>query len=179
MVGIALIIILSICNILMPLQVSQYLRSRNWDTRVAAAHAIGSIAENVRHTSLKELLKSLEGELMEAGYSDVCKDVGVSVSDICSNPTAGLSFKRYFVISIRGPPAIGWYSASSRVGMRRCLIFPCGDEALFSHEARRGRRRLEFDVASDSSKSPAERLAHQKQNLRRRLGSITSTFLSS
>ncbi|CAL9089375.1 unnamed protein product, partial [Musa textilis] len=94
MASIALIIIMSICNILMSFQVSQYLRSRNWDTRVAAAHAIGSIAENVRHTSLKELLKSLEGELMEAGYSDVCKDVGASVSDMCPNPTAGLSFKR-------------------------------------------------------------------------------------
>lgn len=97
MASIALIIIMSICNILMSLQVSQYLRSRNWDTRVAAAHAIGSIAENVRHTSLKELLKSLEGELMEAGYSDVCKDVGASVSDMCPNPTAGLSFKRWCV----------------------------------------------------------------------------------
>ncbi|KAJ8513513.1 hypothetical protein OPV22_003947 [Ensete ventricosum] len=122
-------------------KVSQYLRSRNWDTRVAAAHAIGSIAENVRHTSLKELLKSLEGELMEAGYSDVCKDVGVSVSDICSNPTAGLSFKSFDI--------------------NKVLEF--GSPLLASGGQ-------EFDVASDSSKSPAERLAHQKQNLRRRLG---------
>ncbi|CAL9077601.1 TATA-binding protein-associated factor BTAF1 isoform X2 [Musa acuminata AAA Group] len=122
-------------------KVSQYLRSRNWDTRVAAAHAIGSIAENVRHTSLKELLKSLEGELMEAGYSDVCKDVGASVSDMCPNPTAGLSFKSFDI--------------------NKVLEF--GSPLLASGGQ-------EFDVASDSSKSPAERLAHQKQNLRRRLG---------
>ncbi|XP_030442616.1 TATA-binding protein-associated factor BTAF1-like [Syzygium oleosum] len=35
-------------------KVAQYLRSKNWDTRVAAAHAIGAIAQNVKHTSVNE-----------------------------------------------------------------------------------------------------------------------------
>jgi hypothetical protein len=35
----------------------------------------------------------------------------------------------------------------------------------------------EYDVGVDNSKTPAERLARQKQNLRRRLGSMYSFFL--
>ncbi|KAG6504322.1 hypothetical protein ZIOFF_036653 [Zingiber officinale] len=59
-----------------------------------AARAVGSIAENVKHISLKELLKSLEAELAEVGFSDASRDVGVSFSNICPNTTTGLSFKR-------------------------------------------------------------------------------------
>ncbi|KAG6507740.1 hypothetical protein ZIOFF_033091 [Zingiber officinale] len=76
-------------------KVSQYLRSKNWDTRVAAAHAVGAIAENVKHISLKELLKSLEVELAEVGFSDASRDVGVSFSNICPDTTTGLSFKSF------------------------------------------------------------------------------------
>ncbi|XP_042389708.1 TATA-binding protein-associated factor BTAF1-like [Zingiber officinale] len=122
-------------------KVSQYLRSKNWDTRVAAAHAVGAIAENVKHISLKELLKSLEVELAEVGFSDASRDVGVSFSNICPDTTTGLSFKSFDI--------------------NKVLEF--GSPLLASGGQ-------EFDVASDSSKNPTERLAHQKQNLRRRLG---------
>ncbi|KAJ7964144.1 TATA-binding protein-associated factor BTAF1 [Quillaja saponaria] len=56
-------------------KVSQYLHSKNWDTRVAAARAIGAIAENVKHTSLTELLASVESKLSEAGISGIAEDV--------------------------------------------------------------------------------------------------------
>ncbi|XP_042394423.1 uncharacterized protein LOC121985192 isoform X1 [Zingiber officinale] len=60
-----------------------------------AARAVGAIAENVKHISLKELLKSLEAELAEVGFSDASRDVGVSFSNICPNTTTGLSFKSF------------------------------------------------------------------------------------
>ena len=37
-------------------QVSQYLRSKNWDTKVATAHAIGAIAENVNSFNVNKVL---------------------------------------------------------------------------------------------------------------------------
>ncbi|KAL1362643.1 hypothetical protein HN51_010870 [Arachis hypogaea] len=58
-------------------KVSQYLRSKNWETRVAAAHAIGSIAENVKHTSLNELTTSVVSKISENGIS-------CSVEDLCA-----------------------------------------------------------------------------------------------
>lgn len=76
------------------MQVSQYLRSRNWETRVAAAHAIGAIAENVKHASLKELFASVEAEVVEAGYSDAAKDIGLAWSSFDSNVASGLTFRR-------------------------------------------------------------------------------------
>lgn len=56
-------------------KVSQYLRSKNWDTRVAAAHAFGSIAENAKHMSLAELFASIETKILEAGISSVSQDM--------------------------------------------------------------------------------------------------------
>jgi TATA-binding protein-associated factor len=50
-------------------KVSQYLHSKNWDTRVAAAHAIGAIAQNVKHTSLTELFACVESKMFVAGIS--------------------------------------------------------------------------------------------------------------
>lgn len=35
----------------------------------------------------------------------------------------------------------------------------------------------EFDIANDNTKNPAERLARQKQNLRRRLGQLISILV--
>ncbi|CAJ1978258.1 unnamed protein product [Sphenostylis stenocarpa] len=60
-------------------KVSQYLRSKNWDTRVAAAHAIGSIAENVKHISLAELFASIVSKMSENGIT-------CSIEDLCSWP---------------------------------------------------------------------------------------------
>ncbi|KAI7987727.1 TATA-binding protein-associated factor BTAF1 [Camellia lanceoleosa] len=55
--------------------VSQYLHGKNWDTRVAVAHAIGAIAGNVKHTTLTELYSCLETKMSEAGISGIVEDV--------------------------------------------------------------------------------------------------------
>ncbi|KAI7989651.1 TATA-binding protein-associated factor BTAF1 [Camellia lanceoleosa] len=55
--------------------VSQYLHGKNWDTRVAAAHAIGAIAGNVKHTTLTELYSCVETKMSEAGISGIVEDV--------------------------------------------------------------------------------------------------------
>ncbi|KAF3783221.1 TATA-binding protein-associated factor, partial [Nymphaea thermarum] len=122
-------------------KISQFLRSKNWDTRVAAAHAVGAIAENVRHTSLNELYSRLESEMLKAGVPD---DVKVLVSYWCNaspTPAAGLSFESFDIGKVLefGAP----------------LLASGGQE---------------YDVSNENSKITGERLARQKQNLRRRLG---------
>ncbi|XP_059663033.1 TATA-binding protein-associated factor BTAF1 isoform X2 [Cornus florida] len=120
-------------------KVSQYLRSRNWDTRVAAAHAIGAIAENVKHTSLTELYSCVETKMAEAGISGAVEDV---VAGPAFHPkiVSGVSFRSFDI--------------------NKVLDFG----ALLASEGQ------EYDIGSDSTKNPRERLARQKQNLRRRLG---------
>lgn len=122
-------------------KVSQFLRSRNWDTRVAAARAVGAIAANVKHSSLKELFECIEKELVEAGKHDASKDIGAAISNFLPNTVAGLSF--------------GSFNISKVLDFGSPLLASGGQE---------------YDVASDTSKNPAERLARQKKNLRRRLG---------
>uniref|UniRef100_A0A1J3DBB1 TATA-binding protein-associated factor BTAF1 n=1 Tax=Noccaea caerulescens TaxID=107243 RepID=A0A1J3DBB1_NOCCA len=61
-------------------KVLHYLRSKKWDTRVAAAHAIGAVVQNVKHTSLSELLNSLATKLGEAGMSGNVDEVVASDS---------------------------------------------------------------------------------------------------
>ncbi|GAB2275349.1 btaf1 RNA polymerase II, B-TFIID transcription factor-associated, 170kDa [Dionaea muscipula] len=56
-------------------KVSQYLRSKNWDTRVAAAHAVGAIAEKSKNTSFTELCTNVERKIFEAGFSWSVEDV--------------------------------------------------------------------------------------------------------
>jgi TATA-binding protein-associated factor len=121
-------------------KVSQYTRSKNWDTRVAAAHAIGAIAENVKHTSLKDLCASVEAEKHASGLSDGSDDAG-------SLP--------------RADPAATSDLAFGRFDINRVLEF--GSPLLASGGQ-------EYDIANDNGKNPAERLARQKKNLRRRLG---------
>ncbi|KAL2633245.1 hypothetical protein R1flu_004724 [Riccia fluitans] len=41
-------------------QVRQFLRSKSWDTRVAAAQAIRAIAENVSHPTMKDIYTKAE-----------------------------------------------------------------------------------------------------------------------
>ncbi|KAM0844019.1 hypothetical protein ACQ4PT_057332 [Festuca glaucescens] len=122
-------------------KVSQYLRSKNWDTRVAAAHAIGAIAENVKHMSVKDLFASVEAEKHASGLSDETGDVGSALPPPDTAATSELAFGSFDI--------------------NRVLEF--GSPLLSSGGQ-------EYDVANDNGKNPADRLARQKQNLRRRLG---------
>ncbi|XP_048425216.1 TATA-binding protein-associated factor BTAF1 isoform X3 [Pyrus x bretschneideri] len=119
-------------------KVSQYLRSKNWDTRVAAAHAVGAIAENVKHTSLIELFTCIKSKMADAGISGSIEDM-VAFPIFDSN-VAGTSFRSF--------------------DLKKVLEFG----ALFASGGQ------EYDVANDHMKSPSEKLARQKQTLRRRLG---------
>lgn len=119
-------------------KVSQYLHSKAWDTRVAAAHAIGAIAENVKHTSLNELIVAVATKISDAGISS-------SVEDMCAWP--------YLQSKITG-------SSFRSFDLNKVLEFG----ALLASGGQ------EYDVGSDNVKNPKERLARQKQNLRRRLG---------
>lgn len=56
-------------------KVSQYLRSRNWDTRVAAAKAIGSIAENSKRLSIEQLVAVVAKKVSEAGFVGGCPEL--------------------------------------------------------------------------------------------------------
>ncbi|KAK6243614.1 hypothetical protein QUC31_010023 [Theobroma cacao] len=120
-------------------KVSQYLRSKNWDTRVAAAHAIGAIAQNVKHTSLADLLSSVGAKMTEAGISGTIEDM-VASPDLHSKIVSGVSFRSFDI---------------NKVLEFGALMASGGQE---------------YDIANDNSKNPKERLARQKQNLKRRLG---------
>ncbi|XP_062180641.1 TATA-binding protein-associated factor BTAF1-like [Phragmites australis] len=122
-------------------KVSQYTRSKNWDTRVAAAHAIGAIAENVKHTSLNDLFASVEAEKLASGMSDGTDEAGSALPRADATATSDLAFGSFDI--------------------NRVLEF--GSPLLASGGQ-------EYDVANDNGKNPAERLARQKRNLRRRLG---------
>ena len=77
-------------------QVSQYLRSKNWDTRVAAARAIGAIAENVNHTSLPQLFSCFKSKLSDFGMPGISEDL-LALPDFHSN-VAGISFRRSLLL---------------------------------------------------------------------------------
>ncbi|KAK4573373.1 hypothetical protein RGQ29_031366 [Quercus rubra] len=119
-------------------KVSQYLHSKNWDTRVAAAHAIGAIAQNVKHTSLSELFACVENKMLEAGISADAEYV--LTWPFFNSKILGSSFKSFDI---------------NKVLEFGALLASGGQE---------------YDIVSDSMKNPRERLARQKQNLRRRLG---------
>ncbi|KAL6533717.1 btaf1 RNA polymerase II, B-TFIID transcription factor-associated, 170kDa [Orobanche hederae] len=120
-------------------KVSQYLRSKKWDTRVAAAHAVGAIAENVKHTSLTELSSCVELKLLDAGISATFEDV-VTLPNFRSKIGGSTSFRSFDLNNVLEFGA---------------LVASGGQE---------------YDIASDNCKNPKERLARQKQNLKRRLG---------
>lgn len=79
------------------LQLSQYLHSKNWDTRVAAAHAIGAIAESVKHTSLTDLYTCVKTKMSEAGIPGSAEDV-VAWPNFHPKFVAGASFRRFFCL---------------------------------------------------------------------------------
>ncbi|GLT87547.1 hypothetical protein SLE2022_056260 [Rubroshorea leprosula] len=120
-------------------KVSQYLRSKSWDTRVAAAHAIGAIAQNLKHSSLAELLAFLGEKLSEAGVPGTVEDL-VASPDLHSKIASSVSFRSFDI---------------NKVLEFGALLASGGQE---------------YDIVNDNSKNSKERLAHQKQNLRRRLG---------
>ncbi|EPS70758.1 hypothetical protein M569_04001, partial [Genlisea aurea] len=119
-------------------QVSQCLQSKKWDTRVAAAHAVGAIADNVKHTSLNDLSVYVETKMAAVGITSTFNDVVVLPS--CSSNRSESSFKSF--------------------DLNKVLDFG----ALVASGGQ------EYDITTDSTKSPKERLARQKQNLKRRLG---------
>ncbi|GER39803.1 TATA-binding protein-associated factor BTAF1 [Striga asiatica] len=120
-------------------KVSQSLRSKKWETRVAAAHAVGAIAESVKHISLTELSSSVESKMSKAGISATFEDV-VTWPNFHSKLVGSTSFRSF--------------------DLNKVLEFG----ALVASGG------LEYDIASDNCKNPKERLARQKQNLKRRLG---------
>ncbi|KAJ7534695.1 hypothetical protein O6H91_13G105700 [Diphasiastrum complanatum] len=121
-------------------RVRQFLRSKNWDTRVAAAQAIGAIAENVSHVTVQDLLASAVAELKMLGDS-VNLETFLLESDEAVPQSGSLAFSRFDV---------------QRVLEYGAPLLASGGQ--------------EYDIGIDNTKTPAERLARQKQNLRRRLG---------
>ncbi|KAE9464711.1 hypothetical protein C3L33_03342, partial [Rhododendron williamsianum] len=220
------------------LMVAPYLRSKNWDTRVAAAHAIGAIAANVKHTSLVELCSCVEMKMSQAGIPGVAADVvacprcepkllaGISfrsfdlnkvlefgallasggqaraVFYIVSEPWTVLVLKPENVVVLKPESGakspmrtLTWRTQALTLrtpGRTWCLQpTPCNSLAvplLSSGAQRAGGNAVisgdidgelspgldtsfkEYDIASDNMKNPKERLARQKQSLRRRLG---------
>ncbi|KAL9678205.1 hypothetical protein QQ045_016044 [Rhodiola kirilowii] len=120
-------------------KVSPYLHSKNWDTRVAAAQAVGAIAENVKCTSVSELYGHARNKMLEAGWSPSAENV-LEGSSFDAEILSGNSFKSFDI---------------NKVLEFGSLVASGGQE---------------YDISSDSTKNPRDRLARQKQNLRRRLG---------
>lgn len=120
-------------------KVSQYLHSKNWDTRVAAAHAIGAIAESVKHASLDDLCKCVEKKMLEEEIPGSADEV-VAWPSYHPNFVDGASLRSY--------------------DLNKVLEFG----ALLASGGQ------EYDIASENTKNPRERLARQKKNLKRRLG---------
>lgn len=80
-------------------QVRHFLRSRNWDTRVAAAQATGAIAENVKHLTVKDLLVFAEAELLDDDPScNLLEEFGDIDDESCGE--ASLTFRRYIFMNL-------------------------------------------------------------------------------
>lgn len=70
------------------------IHSKNWDTRVAAAAAVGAIAENVNHRSLKEVIACAQKHLSNLGYDiDLNEILATKFINNCISSKA-LSFRR-------------------------------------------------------------------------------------
>ncbi|KAL3681420.1 hypothetical protein R1sor_024376 [Riccia sorocarpa] len=122
-------------------RVRQFLRSKSWDTRVAAAQAIGAIAENVGHPTVKDIFAKAEAELAAVGHKvNLASSIDFRALG-ASHSSTTLTFSRFDIQRVLE------YGAS--------LLASGGQE---------------YDVSVDNSKSAAERLARQKKNLRRKLG---------
>lgn len=121
-------------------KVCPLIHSKNWDTRVAAAAAVGAIAENVNHMSLKEVIACAQKHLSNLGYNiDLNEILAAKWINHC-NSSRALSFRSFDIQKVMdfGAP----------------LLSSGGQE---------------YDVAVDE-KNPAERFARQRKSLSRRLG---------
>ncbi|XP_076940900.1 TATA-binding protein-associated factor BTAF1-like [Bidens hawaiensis] len=133
-------------------KVSQYLHSKNWDTRVAAAHAIGAIAGCFKHLSMTDLFNLVETKMKEA-----C--INCSVEEVVFWPTslpkisASTSFQSFELSKVLGHGAL-WLPEDSnskerlakqrqnlkrRMGLDVCELFTdvqglIGDEDLVMHK---------------------------------------------
>eukprot|EP00250_Pteridium_aquilinum_P022032 c25285_g1_i2 orf=410-6568(-) len=121
-------------------KVCPLLHNKNWDTRVAAAAAVGAIAENVNHLSLKDVIDSAQKHLANLGYFIDLNEILASKWINHCNSSRALSFRSFDIQKVMdfGAP----------------LLSSGGQE---------------YDVAVDE-KNPAERLARQRKSLSRRLG---------
>ncbi|CAM6099985.1 unnamed protein product [Calypogeia fissa] len=122
-------------------RVRQFLRSKNWDTRVAAAQAIGAIAENVKHATVTELFAKAEADLAKVGFV--------------------LNLSHLLELGCTGASQTATSLTFSSFDIHRVLEFGASLVASAGQE---------FDVSVDNTKTAAERLDRQKKNLRRRLG---------
>jgi TATA-binding protein-associated factor len=71
------------------------LRSKSWDTRVAAAQAIGAIAENVPHVTVREVLAKAEAALAKDGVPTSLLEALVTSQEAGSESSTSLAFHRY------------------------------------------------------------------------------------
>ncbi|KAH0884940.1 hypothetical protein HID58_061036 [Brassica napus] len=157
-------------------KVLHYLRSKKWDTRVAAAHAIGAIVLNVKHISLSELLNSLGTKLGEAGLSGNVDEV-VASGNLQSKLQANAPFRSFEMNKVlefgallaSGGQVILSFTIvySSMISLCTLLDFLFCLVSLFCLKKF---CYSEYDVLNDNSKNPRDRVARQKKNLRRRLG---------
>ncbi|KAL9268825.1 TATA-binding protein-associated factor BTAF1-like protein, partial [Drosera capensis] len=80
-------------------KVSQYLRSKNWDTRVAAAHAVGAIAEGSKYSTFTELCTYTERQIVEARISWSVEEVGTVLHP---NTMASLPLRSFDINKVLG-----------------------------------------------------------------------------
>lgn len=71
------------------------MRSKSWDTRVAAAQAIGAIAENVPHVTVREVLAKAEAALAKDGVPRSLLEALVTSQEAESESSTSLAFHRY------------------------------------------------------------------------------------
>ncbi|XP_078440415.1 ROOT GROWTH DEFECTIVE 3 isoform X2 [Wolffia australiana] len=83
----------------------------------------------------------MEEEMAASGFSDYAKDIASACSSFHPNVVAGLSFRSFDINKV--------------LDFGSLLVASGGQE---------------YDVAADNSKTPSEKLARQKKNLRHRLG---------
>ncbi|KAL5998885.1 btaf1 RNA polymerase II, B-TFIID transcription factor-associated [Asimina triloba] len=154
-------------------KVSQYLRSKNWDTRVAAAHAVGAIADNVKHASLKEVFACAKEEMREAGIPDDTSDMVMGWSNF-PETVAGLSFSSFEIGKVLefGAPLLASVGQSFAYMLNQFAnqFIRFFAMSLNQPKSKQFPVEPEYDITNDNSKNPAERIARQKQILRRRLG---------
>lgn len=126
-------------------RVQPLLRSRVWETRVAAAQAIGAMAEGVGHPTVEQLTRAANAALLLATpdmiQTETIRPVEFSVAPQEAGQTHSLTFQSFDVV---------------RVLENGTLLMASGGQ--------------EYDVVEDVAKGSLDRVARQRRNLQRRLG---------